>query len=135
MPITAQHGLLARLLDYVVEQSKEVDPRAYVLTGASDFRRFPKDLAGLPGVELDRKIEGDHIWLQVARLEATSPPTTDDQSRPYITFSDDPNGPPPAVNETALKHRLVTDQRSMSEEEAAMADQGRRETVVRALAN
>ena len=135
MPITAQHGLLARLLDYVVEQSKEIDPRVYVLTGASDFRRFPKDLVGLPGVELDRKIEGDHIWLQVARLEATSPPSTDDQSRPYMTFSDDPNGPPPAVNETALKHRLVTDQRSMSEEDAAMADQGRRETVVRALAN
>ena len=26
MPLTPQHGLLARLLDYVVEQSKEVDP-------------------------------------------------------------------------------------------------------------
>lgn len=135
MPITAQHGLLARLLDYVVEQSKDIDPRAYVLTGASDFRRFPKDLAGLPGVELDRKVEGDHIWLQVARLEATSPPATDDQSRPYITFSDDPNGPPPTLNETALKHRLVTDQRSMSEEDAAVADQSRRETAARALAN
>lgn len=55
MPITAQHGLLARLLDYVVEQSKEIDPRVYVLTGASDFRRFPKDLAGLPGVESPSK--------------------------------------------------------------------------------
>lgn len=45
MPPTPQHGLLTRLLDYVVEQSKEVDPRAFVLTGLSDFRRFPKDLA------------------------------------------------------------------------------------------
>ncbi len=50
MQATPQHGLLTRLLDYVVEQGKEIDPRAYVLTGASDFRRFPKDLAGLPGV-------------------------------------------------------------------------------------
>jgi hypothetical protein len=86
MPITQQHGLLTRLLDYVVEQSKEVDPRAFVLTGPSDFRRFPRDLAGLPGVELDRKVEGDHIWLQVKRLEANSPPAPDEQARPYLTF-------------------------------------------------
>lgn len=130
MPTTPQHGLLTRLLDYVVEQGKEIDPRAYVLTGDSDFRLFPKDLAGLPGVELDRKVEGDHIWLQVARLESASPPAPDDQSRPYITFSDDPNGPQPAINDTALKHRLVTDRRSMSEEAAASW----RERVVRALA-
>ncbi len=42
MPTTPQHGLLTSLLDYVVEQSKQIDPRALVLTGASDFRRFPK---------------------------------------------------------------------------------------------
>ncbi|MFN8992582.1 MAG: very short patch repair endonuclease, partial [Pseudomonadota bacterium] len=135
MQATPQHGLLTRLLDYVVEQGKEIDPRAYVLTGASDFRRFPKDLAGLPGVELDRKVEGDHIWLQVARLESTSPPAPDDQSRPYITFSDDPSGLPPALNDTALKHRLVTDRRSMSEEAAATGDLRRRERIAHALAH
>ncbi len=134
MPTTPQHGLLTRLLDYVVEQGKEIDPRAYVLTGASDFRRFPKDLAGLPGVEIDRKVEGDHIWLQVARLASSSPPAPEDQSRPYITLSDDPNGPPPAINDTALKHRLVTDRHSMSEAAAATGDQRRRERIARALA-
>lgn len=134
MSTTPQHGLLARLLDYVVEQGKEIDPRAFVLTGASDFRRFPKDLAGLPGVDLDRKVEGDHIWLQVARLESTSPPALDEQSRPYISFSEDPNGPLPAINDTALKHRLVTDRRSMSEEAAATGDQRRRERIGRGLA-
>jgi len=134
MPTTQQHGLLTQLLDYVVEQGKEIDPRAYVLTGASDFRCFPKDLAGLPGVELDHKVEGDHIWLQVARLESTSPPVPDEQSRPYITISDDPHGPPPAFNETALKHRLVTDRRSMSEEAAATSDQRRRASIARSLA-
>ncbi|MBP6902101.1 MAG: AAA family ATPase [Burkholderiaceae bacterium] len=134
MSSTPQHGLLTRLLDYVVEQGKEIDPRAYVLTGSSDFRRFPKDLAGLPGVELDRKVEGDHIWLQVARLESKSPPAPDDQARPYITFSDDPSGPSPAINDMALKHRLVTDRRSMSEEAAATGDQRRRERITQALA-
>ena len=133
MTKTPQHGLLTGLLDYVLEQGKEIDPRAYVLTGASDFRRFPKDLAGLPGVELDRKIEGDHIWLQVARLESTSPPVPDEQSRPYISISDDPNGPVPVANDPALKHRLTTDRRSMSEDAAVASDQRRRERIARAL--
>jgi very-short-patch-repair endonuclease len=134
MPITPQHGLLSRLLDYIVEQSKEVDPRAYVLTGDSDFRRFPKDLAGLPGVELDRKVEGDHIWLQVKRLEAAAPPAPDEQARPYITYSSDPNGGPPSINETALKHRHATESRSMSAEAAAVSDQNRRNSTARSLA-
>lgn len=133
MPTTPQHGLLTRLLDYVVEQSKQVDPRAYLLSGASDFRRFSRDLAGLPGVELDQKIEGDHVWLQVARLESTSPPTPDEQSRPFISFSDDPNGPVPAINDTAVLHCLVTDRRTMGEEAAATSDQRRRERITRAL--
>ena len=74
MPVTEQHGLLGRLLDYVVEQSKEIDPRAYTLSGASDFRRFPKDLAAMPGVDMDLKVEGDHIWLRVQRLDAKPAP-------------------------------------------------------------
>ncbi len=134
MPTTPQHGLLARLLDYVVEQSKEIDPRAYVLSGASDFRRFPKDLAGLPGVELDRKLAGDHIWLQVARLESTSPPAPDDQSRPYLIIPIDPDGTPPSLNDTALRHRVATDRRAMSEEAAIAADQRRRERIAQTLA-
>src|SRR5581483_5925025 len=133
MPTTPQHGLLTRLLDYIVEQGKEIDPRAYVLTGASDFRRFPKDLAGLPGVDLDRKVEGDHIWLQVARLASTSPPAPDEEARPYITYSDDPSGPVPTLNEQALQHRFAADRRSMSEEVAATRDKHRRERVTRAL--
>jgi hypothetical protein len=133
MPTTPQHGLLTRLLDYVVEQGKEIDPRAYVLTGATDFRRFPKDLAGLPGVELDRKLEGDHIWLQVTRLESSSPPAPEEKARPYISIPSDPSGLGPAINDPALKHRFVTDRRSMSEEAAVTGDQHRREFNARAL--
>ena len=70
MPLTPQHGLLSRLLDYVVEQSKEIDPRAFNLATVVDFKRYPTDLAGLPGVDFDNKVEGDHIWLQVLRLDA-----------------------------------------------------------------
>lgn len=135
MPETPQHGLLTRLLDYIVEQGKTIDPRAYVLANASDFRRFPRDLAGLPGVDLDRKVEGDHIWLQVARIAATPPPDPDEQARPYIALSNDPSASVPALNEQALQHRWATDRHSMSEEAAATGDQHRRERVARTLAD
>ncbi|UJB19943.1 MULTISPECIES: AAA domain-containing protein [Lysobacter] len=135
MALTKQHGLLARLLDYVVEQGKEIDPRAYVLTGASDFRRFAKDLAGLPGVELDRKIEGDHIWLQVLRLDAKpAPKLPDDALLPFVTVTDDPAGPAPAANEVALKHRAATDSRTLGEQAATQHDVDRRSQVTAALA-
>ena len=42
MPLTPQHGLLSRLLDDVVEQSKEIDPRAFNLATVVDFKRYPK---------------------------------------------------------------------------------------------
>lgn len=134
MAVTPQHGLLGRLLDYVVEQGKVIDPRAYTLAGASDFRRFPKDLAGLPGVDLDLKLEGDHIWLQVQRLEARPAPRPGDAVlRALVVVSDDPNGVPPQANEVALKHQAVTDTRTLGPERAAHADAVRRATVAEAL--
>lgn len=133
MPASPQHGLLTGLLDYVVEQSKQIDPRAFVLSGASEFKRFPKDLAGLPGVELDRKVEGDHIWLTVSRLEASSPPAVPEPAKQFISVSVDPGGTAPAPNEAALKHRHVSDLRTMSPEAAGAADQSRRSDVARAL--
>ena len=133
MPLTRQHDLLAKLLDYVVEQSKEIDPRAYVLSGTSDFRKFPKDLAGLPGVQLDKKIEGDHIWLQVQRLQASSPPQPNEQARPYLLISDDPNADAPTINEQALRHRFAVDTRSIGEDAAIECDHERRALASSAL--
>ncbi|KQO27226.1 AAA domain-containing protein [Acidovorax sp. Leaf78] len=134
MAVTPQHGLLGRLLDYVVEQGKEIDPRAYTLTGTSDFRRFPKDLVGLPGVDLDLKLEGDHIWLQVQRLEAHSAPRPGDVTlRNLITVSDDPNGAPPQANDVALKHQAATETKSLGMERAAQADGVRRAAIGEAL--
>ncbi|WP_043113636.1 AAA domain-containing protein [Pseudacidovorax intermedius] len=133
MATLREHSLLTKLLDYVVEQAKEIDPRAYVLTTTADFKKFPKDVAALPGVDLDLKIEGDHIWLQVARLDSTTPPMPSEQVRPYITVARDPQGPDPAINEATLKHRYATDRRTLSEEEALSRDRGRREQVAHAV--
>lgn len=135
MAVSMQHGLLSRLLDYVVEQGKEIDPRAYTLTGGSGFRRFPKDLAALPGVDLDCKIEGDHIWLQVKRLEAhPAPKVSDDTLRSFISQADDPSGAEPTANEGALKHRTVVDLRTVDPNIAERMDRERRAKVSAALA-
>ncbi|WP_372156704.1 hypothetical protein ACCP96_13165 [Xanthomonas campestris pv. fici] len=134
MAVTPQHGLLGRLLDYVVEQSKEIDPGAYTLTRASDFRRYPKDFAALRGVDLDLKLEGDHIWLQVQRLETRPAPRPSDALlRSFISVSDDPNGAPPQANEVALKYESSTDAKAIGLERAAQADNVRRAKVEEAL--
>ncbi|MEQ1685295.1 MAG: AAA domain-containing protein [Burkholderiaceae bacterium] len=134
MPLTPQHGLLSRLLDYVVEQSKDIDPRAFNLATVVDFKRYPKDLAGLPGVDFDIKVEGDHIWLQVLRLDAKSTPKIFEEAlHSFLTVEDDPSGQPPRLNETALKHQRVVDGKTMGEQQAAAADADRRARATQVL--
>jgi len=55
--------LLYSLLDYIRERAKDINPRAYQLSALSDrvFRR--ELLVGLPGVDMDIKVEGDHILV------------------------------------------------------------------------
>jgi len=100
--------LLTKLLDYVLEQSKDINPRGFRLTGTNGFLRTRGDLAGLPGVDLDVKVEGDHIWLRVARLEAHSPPVVPLEAKDIFVVDTDPAGMPPRNDETALK-RLLTE--------------------------
>ena len=66
--------LLHNLLDYIREQAKNVDPKGFRLSAAKGFLRRRPELVGLPGVTFDLKVEGDHTWLQVERLEARRPP-------------------------------------------------------------
>ena len=42
--------LLQRLLDYIEEQAKEIDPRQFCLGNAKGFIRRSQEIAGLPGV-------------------------------------------------------------------------------------
>lgn len=70
--------LLSQLLDYVLEQDKDIDPRGFKLSNHKGFIKGKSDLQGLPGVDFDIKVEGDHTWLRIARLEAQSPPALPD---------------------------------------------------------
>jgi very-short-patch-repair endonuclease len=68
---TSGRLLLHRLLDYIHEQAKEVDPRGDRLGAVKGFVRRSDELVGLPGVESDLKVAGDHIWLRIQRLEGS----------------------------------------------------------------
>lgn len=104
--MTGPHRLLHRLLDYIGEQAKDIDPRGFRLSVAKGFIRRPEDIVGLPGIEFDLKVEGDHIWLRVPRLEATKPPALHANHRGLFRISDDPEGSMPALDEAAFLHRL-----------------------------
>src|SRR5574343_1611981 len=92
--------LLHGLLEYIREQAKDIDPRGFRLAGSKGFLRRREDLSGLPGVEFDIRVEGDHTWLRVARLEASPPPVISEDKKGLIVVSTDPFGAAPALNET-----------------------------------
>jgi very-short-patch-repair endonuclease len=98
--------LLVCLLDYIKEQAKEVNPSGYRLTSTKGFTRQRKDIAGLPGVEFDIRVEGDHIWLKVPRLKAEPPPEIPKNYTALMTVSPDPSGPLPVLDEAALTRQL-----------------------------
>lgn len=106
--MTTAPKLLCNLLNYVVEQAKDIDPRGFTLSGHRDFLKKKADLRGLPGVYFDMKVEGDHVWMRVMRLEAQSPPALMPETmRSLIAVPTDPKGKPPAISEEALRHRLA----------------------------
>ena len=112
--------LLTKLLDYVLEQDKGIDPRGFRLGHYKGYNKGKTDLQGLPGVDFDLKVEGDHIWLRVARLEAALPPVIPDaRLKGIVVVSDDPNGPIPRIDDAALKRRLTLELQHHAEDSPA----------------
>ncbi len=105
--MTVAANLLCKLLNYVIEQSKVVDPHGFKLSGHNGFLKNREALSGLPGVDLDIKVQGDHVWLRVQRLQALPPPVLGNSMTALIRVSEDPGGPVPSVNEPALAHRIA----------------------------
>lgn len=98
--------LLHGLLEYIQESVKEVNPKGFRLSTSTGFLRRRGDIAGLPGVEFDVKVEGDHIWLRVARLEAINPPPIPEDKKGLVLASSNPSSQPPILHETGILHRL-----------------------------
>lgn len=98
--------LLVCLLDYIKEQAKQINPAAYRLASVRGFQRQRSEIAGLPGVEFDIRIAGDHVWLRIPRLVAEQPPAPQTAYKPLLRFSPDPNGPLPVVDEAGLARQI-----------------------------
>lgn len=110
-------SLLHRLLDYIGEQAKDIDPRGFRLSTVKGFIRRPAEIAGLPGVETDLKVAGDHIWMRIPRLVASKPRAPSENFKGLIRISDDPNGPLPVADEAAFLYRLHKAAEGKAEEE------------------
>lgn len=125
--------LLTRLLEYIEEQAKDIDPRAFRLASAKGFLRRRADLAGLPGVEFDLSVEGDHVWLRAQRLQASKPPALDERAKGLIRVSDDPNGAKPSIDEAGLKARLAPASAGKTPEERAEIERRVRAELIERL--
>ncbi len=126
--------LLTRLLDYIEEQAKDIDPRAFRLANAKGFLKRPADLTGLPGVEFDVNVEGDHLWLRVQRLQASKPPALDETVSGFIRVSADPNGAKPSIEEAAMERRLAAAAVNKTPEERAELERRGRAALEQVLA-
>jgi very-short-patch-repair endonuclease len=124
--MTEPRRLLQRLLEYIEEQAKEIDPRGYSLGNTKGFLRRRDEIADLPGVEYDIKVEGDHIWMRVARFTPTGAPTVPEHFRAFIRAVDDPDGQPPLLDDAAFRRWLykMADGKS-ADRRAELENQGR----------
>ena len=104
--MTPAATLLHKLLEYIRKQAKDIDPRGFRLSDSKKFLWYREALVGLPSVDFDLKVAGDHIWLRLQRLEANPPPSLPNTHKDLIRVSADPDGPKPAMGEVALLHRL-----------------------------
>jgi very-short-patch-repair endonuclease len=127
------HQLLSKLLAYVLEQAKDIDPRGFNLANHKGFKKAKADLQGLPGVDFDIKIEGDHTWLRVARLEALPPPTVSEMLKGLITVEREPTGKSPRIDETAFKHHLAAASAGLPTDKIRAAESSARATLQLAL--
>jgi very-short-patch-repair endonuclease len=126
--------LMSGLLDYLVEQARDIDPAAFNLAKATDFKKTFADLATLPWVDLNVETETDHLWLRVQRLEATRAPSLPEpEFAPFLVVGDDPAGAPPAIKEAALASIRNREAADDNDERAARRDEQRRERLQRLL--
>lgn len=127
--------LLRRLFDYIAEQLKDIDPRGFQLSKAGQFKRLPADLSGLPGLEFDLSVEGDHVWLRVARLAEIPPPKPQPDTASLIVISSNPDGPPPSLSDVGLQrliHPLVEGKPSEEWKEIVAPVRAKAEEAVKA---
>src|SRR5216684_1712749 len=109
------------------------EPRQFSLGNAKGFIRRSTEVAGLPGVEYDIKVEGDHIWLRVARFTPTEAPAVPEQFRAFIRAVNDPDASPPLLDDAAFRRWLNKTAEGKSPDRRAELEKQGRATVGKAL--
>jgi len=117
------HKLLGQLFEYIEEQLKIVDPRGFQLSKHSEFKCEPKDIAGLPGLEFDVKLTGDHVWLRIARLVEDTPPPLSDSQKDFLSVCSDPRGPLPSLNQLGISERISKEKSNKKEDLFVQAEE------------
>ena len=101
---------LVRLLDYILEQSRDVDPRGFDLAKATDLVVRRAAVSGLPGVSLQAVAgeDGDPVWMRVERLQEGRPPAPGDaEIAALLVVPTDPSAAGPVPDEQAIAARLA----------------------------
>lgn len=131
-PVAPQQGptaLLDGLLDYILEQARQVNPRGFRLSLHQDFKATRARIAGLPGVELDTGTEADPVLLRVARLSENRPPALADRTQAsLLTIPTEPSGTDPSVSEGGVLARVealaLAEVRERAAERGAVQSEG-----------
>lgn len=100
--------LLAQLLNYVVEQAKEINLNNFRLAAHEGFLRQKNDIVDLPGVSFYQSGDGDPVWLRVERLKSCPAPKVQlGAAGTFIRVSQDTGGPAPSIDDEALSQQVV----------------------------
>ncbi|MFC4933066.1 AAA domain-containing protein [Massilia sp. GCM10023247] len=122
--------LMSGLLDYLVEQAKDIDPAAFTLSRLTEFKKTYADLSTLPWVDFNPDAAEGNAWLRVHRLEATrAPMLSEPELAAFLTIGDDPAAAAPAPKEAALAGARDADAKVVDEDEAEQRDVERRARV------
>lgn len=81
------------LLSYIEEVEKLRTKPAFSVP-TEFFAVYQQDLEDLPEVRLNTQLEGDDVWLTVARLQEVAAPIPEENLRPWITLSNSPEKKP-----------------------------------------
>jgi very-short-patch-repair endonuclease len=91
-PATPQERLIG-LIDYIERVEGLLRKPAFVVP-AEFYCAYEEEMRGLPGVECNLTAEGDELWLQVAYLQESTPPSPPEELAGWATMSARPDQPP-----------------------------------------
>ncbi len=82
---------------------------------------------------MDIKVEGDHVWLRIERLEADKPPRPPAAYRELFKVSDAPDDAPPSLNEARVAARFTELTKGKNPQERADIERRERAAALNVL--